>query len=86
MIGKPKYKVGDIVKFEVHWQLPGEETRDEIKTGVIGIVDKWGTFEQNTEVSYDIMVKEENCFYKHFTENCIIEKIGEMDPNKVFEV
>ena len=71
MLGKPKYKRGDIVKFNLG---------DEIKEGVVAIVDKYGTFFDNSDVSYDILVQKENMLYKHFNESLIIEKTGESDP------
>ena len=66
MIGKPKYKLGDKVIFRV-----GNFT----KCGVIEVVDKWGTFMDKSDVSYDIIVDEENMLYKHFTESLIIKKL-----------
>lgn len=50
MRGKPKYKVGTKVKF-----IFG----DELKTGEIFVVDKYGTFDNPTDVGYDIMVESE---------------------------
>lgn len=66
MIGKPKYKLGDKVMFKVG---------DLTKCGVIEVVDKWGTFMDKSDVSYDIMVDEENMLYKHFTESLMIKKL-----------
>ena len=61
MVGKPKYKVGDTVSFKF---------RDTVLTGQIYIVDKYGTFEQNEEPSYDIMVTEQfNGLHKHYRES-----------------
>ena len=60
MVGQPKYKYGDIVKFYVD----GKE-----KVGEIKIIDAYGTFFQTEEPSYDILVTEENCLYKHFRES-----------------
>ena len=48
---KTIYKEGQIVKFKIN---------NIIKEGIIYIVDKYGTFEQNNEPSYDIKVTEEN--------------------------
>lgn len=62
MIGNPKYNVGDNVSFML---------QDEKKNGDIYIIDKYGTFEDNSDVSYDILVKEENCLYKHINERLI---------------
>jgi hypothetical protein len=63
MIGKPKYSHGQVVKFKV---------QDETKEGVIAIIDKWGTFEDNSDVSYDILVGDENCLYKHIREDYVV--------------
>ena len=63
--GKPKYVRGDIVTFTF-----GETE----KTGKISIVDAYGTFGQQEEPSYDIMIEEENCLYKHIEESLIREK------------
>lgn len=62
--GRPRYMRMDDVIFHVG---------DCRKTGVIYIVDAYGTFEQNEEPSYDIYVAEENCIYKHIEESAIIE-------------
>ena len=45
MLGKPKFKLNDIVKFKVDF---GDELK-EIE-GSVAIIDKYGTFEQNEEV------------------------------------
>lgn len=47
MLGNPKFKRGDKVKFYINNQLV---------IGQVYIVDAYGTFEQDREVSYDIMV------------------------------
>lgn len=65
MKGKPKYKVGTTVKFIVG---------DELKTGEIFIVDKYGTFDNPTDVSYDIMVESENMLYKHIQEKYVVQR------------
>lgn len=65
MKGKPKYKVGTTVKFIV-----GEE----LKTGEIFIVDKYGTFDNPNDVSYDIMVESENMLYKHIQEKYVVQR------------
>ena len=67
MRGKPKYKVGDKVQFELN---------DRTYTGEVYIVDKYGTFFENDDVSYDVMVEEfgENktpCLVKHLTERFV---------------
>lgn len=75
MIGKPKYKRGDKVKFRVM------NTNLE---GVIEIVDAYGTFEQNSEVSYDIFVESsphfagEPCLYKHVIETKVKGEVNDV--------
>lgn len=63
MKGHPKYQYGNLVKFE----LDGE-----IKEGTVYIIDKYGTFEDDSDVSYDILVGNENCLYKHINEKYIL--------------
>ena len=65
MIGEPKYKLGDKVKIDF-------DLGDGIQTfiGDIFIVDAYGTFEQNEEPSYDIMVEGVGLF-KHFREHLL---------------
>lgn len=61
MKGKPKYNLNNLVKFEID---------GEIKEGTVYIIDEYGTFEDDSDVSYDILVKneKENCLYKHINE------------------
>ena len=69
MKGKPKYKLGDIVKFSVN---------NIVKTGVVYIVDAYGTFEDPSDASYDVLVEndEERCLYKHISERYVLEVLG----------
>lgn len=62
MKGRPKFKVGDEVCFD--W-------KGETKMGVVFVVDKYGTFDDPSDVSYDIFVEKENMLYKHFTEKLV---------------
>ena len=62
MVGKQKYKIGDNVSFTLE---------NEIKQGEIYIVDKYGTFEDDSDVSYDIFVKSDNVLYKHVKETML---------------
>lgn len=62
MIGKPQYSYGQTVQFD----LNGEKI-----TGKIAVIDAYGTFEQNEEVSYDIYREENNTLYKHITEKYV---------------
>ncbi len=61
MIGNPKYSKGQKVRFMFN--------RAEEKIGEIYIIDAYGTFGQNEEVSYDIRCAEENTLYKHVRES-----------------
>lgn len=67
MKGFPKFKIGDTVAFKFG---------DDVKVGIVWVVDKYGTFEDPSDVSYDIMVESENTLYKHFTENLILGKMN----------
>ena len=62
MIGKPKYTYGETVCFEFN---------EQIKTGTIEIIDKYGTFFDDSDVSYDILVESENTLYKHINEKYV---------------
>ena len=64
MIGKPKYNYNDIVSFKI---------QDTVREGKIYIIDSHGTFEDSTDVSYDILVESENCLYKHIREDLIVQ-------------
>lgn len=70
MIGKPKYKLGDKVIFVCDFNNKHEELEGEI-----WVVDEFGTFDDPSDVSYDIFVKEKNCLHKHFQEKYVLKKI-----------
>ena len=76
MLGNPKYKIGDIVEFKCN---------DDVKVGVIAVVDRFGTFEYTDDVSYDILDKEDKMLYKHFPEDTIIRKTAEIDASEVWD-
>jgi hypothetical protein len=63
MLGKPKYKRNDRVRFEVY---------DTVYEGSIYIIDAYGTFEYTDDVSYDIIVdvgpSGEKTLFKHIPE------------------
>lgn len=68
MLGKPKYNIGDKVSFKLE---------DKIYEGSVYIIDPYGTFDDDSDVSYDIMVnnwgpKKEECLFKHINERLII--------------
>lgn len=71
MLGNPKYDYDEVVKFKITTKELGEVECE----GTIYIIDAYGTFEQNEEVSYDIMVEHsphfdnEPCLYKHIIES-----------------
>lgn len=66
MIGKPKYKGNDNVEFEIE---------NKAHKGTVWTVDKYGTFFDKSDVSYDIYVEEENMLYKHVNEKYVKRKI-----------
>ena len=74
MLGKPKYKLDDLVLFE----LKDENDKNYKLTGKVYIIDAYGTFEQNEEVSYDIMVDSGDypinypCLFKHIKESSLL--------------
>lgn len=61
MIGHPKYKIDDKVKFKY---------QNNIYEGEVFIIDAYGVFENSDDVHYDIMTKD--CLYKHIIETDII--------------
>ena len=60
MVGNPKFDIDDLVKFEFG--------KNEFKVGKVYIIDRYGNFFDDSDVSYDIMVESENCLYKHINE------------------
>ena len=68
MKGHPKFNIGDMVQFNLSDEGPFY--------GKIYIVDAYGTFEDPSDVSYDIMVenwgiKKEQCLFKHVSEKIV---------------
>lgn len=64
MIGVPKYQKDDSVKFTL--VVDGKNCELE---GKVCVVDAYGTFFQQDEPSYDIMVG--NTLYKHIRESSL---------------
>ena len=65
MIGNPKYKCGDKVRFTI---------KEGTFEGYVRIVDEWGTFENDTEPSYNILVEDfkgGQCIFSHVAEHLI---------------
>lgn len=67
MRGKSKFDYGQKVRFTISDQ---EDNAME-KIGSIEIIDRYGTFFDPSDVSYDILVEAENCLYKHITEKLV---------------
>ena len=70
MLGKPKYNYKDVVSFNI-----SEDDKTYTLIGKIYIIDSHGTFMDNSDVSYDIMVEEGEypmsypCLFKHIRED-----------------
>lgn len=64
MLGSPKFKRGDKVVFTID----GRDVEGEVY-----IIDAYGTWQDNTDVSYDILVNDGDCgaLYKHISEHGI---------------
>lgn len=68
MKGKPKFNIKDKVQFTIE---------EKTYTGEIFIVDPYGTFDNPSDVSYDIMVNnwgdsaDKECLFKHITEKLV---------------
>lgn len=63
MIGKPKFKYGDVVEFMYN---------NEKIVGTVEIIDSYGTHFDKSDVSYDIMCdnyKGQPMFFKHVRED-----------------
>ncbi len=75
MLEKPIYKLGGRVVFNCNKKQ---------NTGVIRIIDAYGTFMQDEEVSYDIYVEEENMLYKHILERNIISYAEKQNYKIIF--
>ena len=70
MIGNPVYNVGDRVSFDIR----GKNCMRHTVIGTVEIIDRYGTFGQHAEVSYDVMVNDwlgtgEPMFCKHIVES-----------------
>lgn len=63
MKGNPKYLYGQSVEFKLN---------NKTKRGIIYIIDPYGTFEDDSDVSYDIFVEDEKCLYKHIREDYVV--------------
>lgn len=71
--GRPLYRRGQRVGFN---QVLSDAEEPTTMRGTVFIVDPRGTFEQNTEASYDIMVEDfpeagQQCLFKHLVESTV---------------
>lgn len=66
MLGQPQFSLNQMVTFNHNGTT---------KIGKVFIIDKWGTFFDDSDVCYDIMVVDENCLYKHINERALSEYI-----------
>lgn len=62
MLGRPKYDYGDKVSFVSNGRKVD---------GVVYIIDAYGNFSNDKDVSYDILVEDENTLYKHVMEKLL---------------
>ena len=65
MKGFPKFKIGD----KVHFEFTIEDKKYS-EYGEVVVIDKYGTFEDDSDVSYDIRLKD-GSWWKHISEKCI---------------
>lgn len=66
-IPEAKHEYGDWVKFKLRTGDDYDDTK--WVTGQVAIVDKYGTFEQNEEPSYDVWVPEMDGLFKHIRQS-----------------
>lgn len=73
----PKFDYGDKVSFEYT-----QDGKKNVLVGEVYIVDRFGTFEQHEEPSYDVLVKDfvagngtqmGDCLFKHIRESQLKE-------------
>ena len=65
MLGQPKYQYGEKVQFQFD---------QKTVVGEVYIIDAYGTFFQNEEPSYDVMVpsiENRKCLHKHLRESSL---------------
>ena len=65
MKGFPKFKIGD----KVHFEFTIEDKKYS-EDGEVVVVDKYGTFEDDSDVSYDIRLKD-GSWWKHINEKYV---------------
>ena len=65
MIGFPKFNIGDKVHFE--FTINNEKYSED---GEIVVLDKYGTWDDDSDVSYDIKLKD-GSWWKHINEKFV---------------
>ena len=65
MKGFPKYKIEN----KVHFEFTVEDKKYS-EDGEVVVVDKYGTFEDDSDVSYDIILKD-GSWWKHINEKYV---------------
>ena len=68
MIGFPKFNIGDKVHFE--FNVNDEKYSED---GEIVVVDKYGTWDDDSDVSYDIKL-EDGSWWKHINEKFVTSR------------
>lgn len=69
MIGEPKFNYKD----RVYFHIEGEDNKLKKVYGEIYIIDKYGTFFDDSDVSYDVYVPEHDALYKHIPEKWLFK-------------
>lgn len=75
MLGKPKYNYGEKVCFKFAYN----KNETKVVTGTVEIMDRFGVFEDNSDVYYDIYVESEHCLYKHIREDSLFKPDNTQD-------
>lgn len=73
MVKNVIYDYGEKVFFDLN---------GETISGTVEIIDRYGTFEQNEEPSYDIYRKSNNTLYKHIRQSSILGSHGWAEPDE----
>ena len=68
MRGVPKFNIGDKVHFE--FTINNEKYSED---GEIVVVDKYGTWDDDSNVSYDIKLEDGSC-WKHINEKFVTSR------------
>ena len=69
MIGEPKFNYKD----QVYFHIEGEDNKPKKLYGEIYIIDAYGTFFDDSDVSYDVYVPDQDIIYKHIPEKWLFK-------------